>query len=255
MRPLLAASGLRAYADFVNCDMGDVVGQSGTTLTRRIELRADGACVAIFLKRYQYQGDRWRHRFRRHKGRVEADNLALMRGCGVPTPDVVAYGGRRRGMRLLDAFLITRGVPGAATLAALVEGDSLPEWAALIRDQGGHGPPYMALTRRMAELLAGMHARHVYHHDLQWRNVLVAPRGDGFELYFIDSSRGGLRRTPPGRRHGRVRDLASLDKLAAVHLSRADRLRFVRLYLGAKRLGAAGRELVESVRAYVERKR
>ncbi|MEE8170546.1 MAG: lipopolysaccharide kinase InaA family protein [Phycisphaerae bacterium] len=241
MRPLLAACGLREYADFVDCAAGEVVSRSGTTLTRRLELDDGVRRETVYLKRYRYDGDRWRHRFRRHKGFVEARNYAILRErCGVRVPDVIAYGGRRSGWRLLDAFLITRAVAGAEPLDRLLVG------------QSSTLSTRRALMRVVAETTARMHARHFYHFDLQWRNLLIRPSDDAFEVFVIDSSRGGLRHSPPGRRHGRVRDLASLDKLGRVHLSRADRIRWLRHYLGAERLDSGARRLMHDVHHYIE---
>src|SRR5262249_32299854 len=90
VRPLLEAAGLRDYADFVECQIGELVSQSGTTQTRRIDLDAEGRRETLFLKRYRYTGHRWRHRFRRHKAAIEAHNYAYLRErCGISVPDFI----------------------------------------------------------------------------------------------------------------------------------------------------------------------
>lgn len=237
LKPLLDQAGLRAYGDFVDTALGEVVSRSGTTLTRRIDLPASSAgaaaghsAITVYLKRYRYEGDRWRHRFRRHKAAVEAANYRVLRErCGVLVPDVLAYGARRSGLQLRDAFLLTRGIADTTPMDRLAE--SLT---------GSSDCRKAALMQAVADTAAAMHRAHFFHADLQWRNLLIggwtgatdaaSQRGE-LSVYVIDSSRGGIRRTPPGRRHGRVRDLASLDKLGRACLSQSERLRWLRNYL------------------------
>jgi hypothetical protein len=246
VKPLMRACGFRKYRHFAECADGDLVSRSGTSQTRRLVLGDGARRETVYLKVYRYQGDRWRHRFRRHKGAVEARNYRfLRRRCGVRVPDVLAYGGRRAWLWLRDAFILTRAIDDAAPLEARL-----------------HDPPPMRrrLMREVARAVARMHAAHFYHADLQWRNILVRPgspstpspskaegdqggslkgggegegTGAGDDIFVLDSSRGGRRYTTPARRHGQVRDLSSLDKLGRVHLSRADRMRWLKWYLEA----------------------
>src|SRR5207253_1005236 len=81
-----------------------------------------------------------------------------------------------------------------------------------------------------------------------WRNILVRLDSGGPAIFLIDSSRGGVRRTWLSRHHGRIRDLASLDKLARFRLTATERLRWVRWYLGEDDL--AWRSLVRAVLRY-----
>lgn len=242
MREPLAAAGLRDYGDFVDTSLGVVVSQSGTTLTRRITIDSGGRREFLFLKRYRYEDARRRWRWAADKARVEARNFERLRSCcRLSTPDVIAHGVHRRGLWLLDAFLLTRAVEGAV---------GLDQWAP------GSAPPGAMdrLMRDVAMCVARMHAAHYYHFDLQWRNLLVRPSGAGFEIIPIDSARGGLRRTRWGQAHGRMRDLAQLDKLARQRLSRTQRLRWLTCYLGRRRLSADDRRLARDVVRYLDGK-
>ncbi|MCK6482904.1 MAG: lipopolysaccharide kinase InaA family protein [Phycisphaerae bacterium] len=242
MREPLAAAGLRDYGDFVDTSLGVIVSQSGTTRTRRIAIEAGGRRETLFLKRYRYAGPRRRWRWAVDKARVEARNFERLRSrCGLNTPDVIAYGVHRRGVRLLDAFLLTRAVEGAV---------GLDEWPLAPTPPGAMA----RLMRAVAGAVARMHAAHFYHFDLQWRNLLIRPAGDGFDVIPIDSSRGGPLRTRWGRAHGRMRDLAQLDKLARQRLTRTQRLRWLTYYLGRRRLSAADRALVREVTRYLDGK-
>jgi len=250
LSPLLLAAGLQTYDDYVNCRLGEVVAHSGTTLTRRITLTDGARHETVYLKRYAYVGQRWRHRFRRDKAGIEVRNFRLLRErCGIGVPDVLAFGARRRGLRLLDAFLMTRAIENAV---------SLEDWAA--RQTSPSRADRAALLRRSAAMVARMHLKHFCHCDLQWRNILVRRGGPAFEMFLIDSARGGVRRTIFGRRHGQTRDLAQLDKLASVRLSRAERVRWLRLYadeLTGHRHEASSalmRRLTRSARRYAAEK-
>lgn len=314
-RPLLDAAGLQHYHDYIRCLVGRVVGHSGTTLTRRLELGDDSRRETVYLKRYQYVASRWRHRFRPHKAWIEHRNYRLLKErCGINVPDVLAFGARRRGLRLLDAFLLTRAVEGATPLdefllgpaarrdsdmgaapdlrsvnpqfqnpfpssphinaprkskrpdsssaaaAAVTLGEPLSRLdaprAALrpLRPAALSHADGRALLHALAGAVARMHAAGFFHWDLQWRNILVRRSSGDFDIFLIDSSRGGLRRTPIGRAHGRIRDLFCLDKLARRHLSRTTRLRFLRAYLGPDAARNPTRRLIRRLLAYVDRK-
>jgi hypothetical protein len=89
-----------------------------------------------------------------------------------------------------------------------------------------------------------MHAQHFYHLDLQWRNILVEPSG---RLFVIDSSKGRPHWAPLYRSHGRLRDLSSIAKEAFNRLTRSERIRWLRNYLGRKRLQSLDRMIVRAI--------
>lgn len=222
---LLTSCGFLAYEDFARSSRGDAVSRTGTSETRRLELRNGARSELVFLKQYRYGGPRTRSRFRRHKGAIEARNYERLRRCGVPVPDVVALGSRCVGWQLADAFIMTRGIRDARPLdeAWPQRSASTPADRAWRR----------AVAERLLEIVTRMHRRHFYHIDLQWRNILVADGPRGPELTVIDSSRGGRRWSPWMRRHCRLRDLASLDKSARQWVSRTDRVRWLKRYSSA----------------------
>ena len=89
-----------------------------------------------------------------------------------------------------------------------------------------------------------MHGKRFIHNDLQWRNLLVSisapPR-----IYMIDCPAGRCIYLL-GNRRGVVRDLAFLNKMAALALSKTDRLRFYLKYRRIDRL--TGRDKKEIAR-------
>jgi hypothetical protein len=95
------------------------------------------------------------------------------------------------------------------------------------------------LLEETAGLVSRMHAAGFVHVDLQWRNLLVVENGGiGPTIYVIDSARGGLRGWVLYQLHGRLRDLSSLYKLGRVLLTRREQIRWLRRYLGVRRLSA-----------------
>ncbi|MFH1419195.1 MAG: lipopolysaccharide kinase InaA family protein [Planctomycetota bacterium] len=236
MEQVLKAAGLRQYGDYVACKLGKVVGQSGTTLTKRIRLATSSGHGVYFLKVYRYSGRGWRHRsavgpWRRHdKGFTEARNYRILREhCGLLVPDVVCHGCRRRWYGVVDAFILTRGVPGAIPLDELAA-NRWPDAHKAFED-----PARRHLLRSTARIVSRMHAAGFYHVDLQWRNLLVAnDERPHPAVYVIDSTRGGLRRCGIYRAHGQLRDLSSLCKQARVSMTRTEQLRWLRDYLGAE---------------------
>lgn len=246
-RPTLIATGLVCYRDFVDCEIGEVVAQTGTSITRRLALVHSPDPLRAYLKQYRYIGSRWRHRFRRHKGAVEARNYQLMRErARVPVPDVIAIGRRCAGVRLLDAFILTREIGGASNLEDW--------WSMRLAAQGVPVALRRELIGEVLELVVRMHRVGFFHVDLQWRNLLIRESPDGPRLFVLDSSRGGLRRSPWMRWHARMRDLSSLEKTARRFLSRADRFRFVCDYLRETGCRESPRRLITRILADRRRK-
>lgn len=240
LRSQLEAGGLRTYEDFAACGRGVIVASTGTSRTRRLELPVAGGMETFYLKQYAYAGRGLRHRLHTHKGAIEARNYRLMRdAAGVGVPEVVAIGSRRAGLRLVDAFILTR---------AIDEARPLDEWW---REQAASGGVSAGLQREIAEQLLGivatMHQAHFYHVDLQWRNILIRGPAGGVELFVLDSSRGGRRWLPWMRWHFCMRDLSSLEKSAREFVSRAARVRFLREYVRRAACPEQPRRLIERI--------
>jgi tRNA A-37 threonylcarbamoyl transferase component Bud32 len=219
------------------------VARSNTTTTRRVELGADGLHARFFLKVYHHEGPGRRRRLLRDKCAREARNYRLLHErCAVGVPEVVAHGARRRGLHVLESFIMTRAIDGAMSLEQL----NVPRLAT------SPGPCGAAMRRKLlaitAALVARMHAAGFYHIDLQWRNLLVASSANEEpRIFVLDCVRGGLRRTALGRAHGRVRDLSSLHKDARHRLSRTEQLRWLRTYLGIRRMGPEEKALIQAI--------
>jgi hypothetical protein len=95
---------------------------------------------------------------------------------GVRTPAVLMYGVQRVGMFLRRADLVTREVPGGRDLASYM----MPTVADAERQAAWHA------TRALVRTLNGAGARH---HDLNVKNVLIAPGLAGLEAWVLDVDR------------------------------------------------------------------
>lgn len=240
LRDALAAAGLRRYEDFMETQRGEIVVHAGSSHSRRIQLNGPSRPIGLFLKVYRRGGRRFF--LRRDKAAVEAENYRFLRAAGVEVPDVVCFGSRRGLMRLQDAFILMREVPDAVGLDAFV--------ARVWPNPAGESNHALRrqLLERSAALVRRMHDAGFYHIDLQWRNILVSRRDDALpRLFIIDSSRGGHRRGRIFREHGRLRDLSSLAKEAVIRLTRTERLRWLKGYLGVPRLTRAHTDLIRTI--------
>ena len=158
----------------------------------------------VHFKLYTYRKYPWQRLWRRSKACLEARHLKFFGTCGIPVPQVVGWGQRHiRGLKLSCEFLITKTLPNALPLKSLLQ-KCLPDHK-----------QRAALIRNIALNVRTLHARNFFHQDLKWRNLLVTQQPkQAIEVYWIDCPNGywdwsGLR-----RRHGRIKDLATLDKVA-----------------------------------------
>lgn len=193
----------------------------------------------VYLKRCRAKRPMGRFFLRRSRQRREAANAEFLRGLGVPTAELVAAGERRFLGCVSASFVATREIENARPLSALAP--------RLFADRSRRTRPLrLSVIAKLAGIARRMHHAGYIDFDLYWRNVLVQERpGDMPELYKIDSPRGGRRLF--GRRRGRLRDLACLSRDARSHLSRTERARFLKAYLGRDRLSHEDGDFCERI--------
>lgn len=192
-------------------------------IPRTVQL-PDHSTRSVFYKLYEYASPSWRFCGRRSKARCEFENNAAFEKLGIPTARRVACGEVRDAIgRLCRAFIVTEEIPRAWTLPQFVE-EFCPNRATAESRQLRDG-----LCRQMALLARRMHDGGFFHHDLVWRNILVTwTPPETPKVWWIDCPRGGF-----SRQHRRqIKDLASLDKVASKHCTRAERLTFLKAYGG-----------------------
>jgi tRNA A-37 threonylcarbamoyl transferase component Bud32 len=150
----------------------------------------------------------------------ELDAAAAARRAGVPVPEPVAVRATRVGGLFWRFTVVAREIEDASDLLALAP--RLPPAAK--RD----------LIVRVADEMRRLHDAGVYHADLTMKNILLS----GSSVYVIDLDKAILR---PGRDESlAVMNLArlnrSIEKLfgRGGAITRADKLRFLRRYLGGR---------------------
>ena len=193
----------------------------GRTVSR--VLSPDGTRVIVKAWRARGWLDALRLVFTSSPGRRERDRAREALARGVPVARPLALGERRRFGFLLDsllAFECLEGVPLDAALASRPPGD----------------PARNRLLEALAGFLREVHDRGLHHGDLHAGNVLF--REDPGRLRFFLLDLGAARfRARMGTRE-REEGLAQIGLFLLGRTSAAERMRFLRGYLGA----SAGRE-------------
>ena len=145
----------------------------------------------------------------------EFENIIAFIRAGLPTVVPIAAG-RRHG----SSFLVTEALDGCTRLDDYL---GQTELAAAARAE---------LLCRLAALIRKMHAAGFNHRDLYLCHILRNGQGN---LYIVDLHRVQQRAAVPER--WLVKDIAALNYSApAGIISHTDRLRFLKTYLGTKRL-------------------
>jgi len=246
-QPLLAQLGLASLAALRARFASGEVGTGRTVEVRSHELASpDGSRVAVFAKHYAYPSPSWAFLGRPSKARREYENYAIFKSLGIPCADRIACGEWRDGLgRLQGALILTRAIPQALTLIDFWQTHCPTRVTASARQLR------VSLRRQLAAMTRRIHRAAFFHNDLVWRNVLVTwqPPAEP-QLWWIDCPRGRFVRWLLGRRRRQLKDLASLDKRAARHASRGERLAFVLEYLGLSRLNREAKHLIRDTLAY-----
>jgi tRNA A-37 threonylcarbamoyl transferase component Bud32 len=214
----LRANGLTTFESLMNFQGGTVAKdllRERTTTRFRLQ-DASGGEPAFYIKRHgpaplkEYLKPWLRLRGPILGARHEWNAILRFRDAGIPTMTPVALGESGE-----HSFLVTRAIEGCHKLSEKVR-QTLSERE--LRD----------LLSGVAQLARRMHAAGMHHQDFYLGHVLVR-RDDPHQMYIID-----LGRVRSHRRLARrwiVKDLGQFA-YSASSLSRAQRLRFFKFYLG-----------------------
>jgi tRNA A-37 threonylcarbamoyl transferase component Bud32 len=156
-----------------------------------------------------------------------------LRARCLPTPRPLLVLHRRRHGLAHEGYLLVEQVPDCEELSRHVAGlGDLPE--------GRRRPRLRALIDQLARLVRQLHERHLAQRDLKAANVLVQQTASGPALWLIDLA--GATRHRVLSRGRRVQNLTRLHASFHEHplLTRADRVRFLRAYLGWGLYGKQG---------------
>ena len=215
-------------------------------VVRRIEISYEGKPRVFYLKfYYNHLFEKiWARAFRgslvgRSMVRAEYENLEKRASWGLRIPQIVAWGDHRFAGGVIHAFIITEEIPQAMGVDYLAS-DWFDQQSKTVREQ-----KKAELIKEVALAVKHMHAHGFEHHDLFLRNMMVSGQ-DMSRLYIMDAPRAYI--WPAFiMRNRRAFDLATLDAAAAQVFSRSQRMRFMHIYLGHKRLTADDKQLVRHV--------
>lgn len=202
--------------------------------------------LPVYFKQYRYKRASWKFIGRASKARREFHNYAVFSKLGIACAKPIACGEKRDVLRRLRyAFIVTREIPNAKTLVDFFKTESV-NWI-------NKGPRAFRkrLIKQLAEITSRLHAAGFFHNDFVWRNILVTQVSPNeAQLWLIDCPRGKFDRWSPLRHHRRLKDLASLDKLASQLCTRGERLMFLKTYLAKPRLDLETKKLAKQILRY-----
>ncbi|MCH2101891.1 MAG: hypothetical protein MK209_08215, partial [Planctomycetes bacterium] len=160
--------------------------------------------------------------------RMEWDNHVIMRRSGFDVPSPVAVGESRSTFAVpAESFLITREVKGPNLHDVLRDG--------VIGDSGSREASVsQAMMRDLAGLIRRLHSSGFIHRDLYCVHLIVADDSRWGRPYLVDLQR--VEQRFPPRRRWLIKDLAALLHSLPSNVSRTDRLRFLKFYLGKTRV-------------------
>ncbi|MEK6247413.1 MAG: lipopolysaccharide kinase InaA family protein [Planctomycetales bacterium] len=221
-------------------------------VARKELVSPQGETVVVYFKLYGYR------RLKRALSRIfkptrsqsEIDNLKFFRQLGIPACEPVLQGVYRNAFGVArNCMLITREVTATLQLDDFLDthetGDDPQSVKSAIRRQ---------ILESVASNLRKIHDQNFYHDDMKWRNILVRRVGDDgetVEVFWIDCPNGYFDRTGGFRaKHGRIKDLATLDYDARKRSTPEERMRFLTVYSGLTPDDPKLKELADEVVEY-----
>lgn len=217
---------------------GELINDSKTNFTQRVEVGGR----FYYVKRYLIPGKHLRRYLGRSRVAREWRNLRWLANHEVPIPRPVAMAEGNRWSGQYWGLIVTEEAPQTIDLRKIYR-DS-PE-------QLENRQWRLAMLTRLAQIVAHMHQQGFIHNDLQWRNVLVSLKDN--QVFLIDCPAGrGIYLA--GNRRGIVRELAFLDKMAKLALSKTDRLRFYMIYRGVDRLRERDKKEIQRILGFLDKK-
>ena len=225
-----------AAVRFASLDDTFAVGGEQITTDKVSEVvRVTIDATRYYVKRYRSRGFAIRNVLGNSRVELEWTNLQRFSDWGIPTASVVANGQERRFGLFARGAMVTEEIAGTVDLVKLAR--TRPEQ---VRDRSW----FDGLGRQVAHIVRKLHARRFTHNDLFWRNLLL--QVETGKVFLIDCPNGAFW-WGPVLRYRIVKDLASLDKLGRIHLSRSQRLRFLLDYTGKSRLDTDAKRLIRSI--------
>lgn len=199
---------------------GDIISRDPISHVKKISVNNS----SYYVKIYHRNGKGLRHYFGRGRIRGEWENLLYFKQLEIPTPRLVAYGQQCK----LGQFTL------GALITEEIESNDLATLAQTDRSLFHNSNWLNRVMTQCAEYTKRLHDHGFVHWDLKWRNILISTTSEP-NVYFFDCPLGKIQYGWL-RKRGAIKDLACLDKVACVVLSRSQRLRFYKSYTQSPRL-------------------
>ena len=223
---------------------------------RKVLTDPEGGKVAVYFKLYGYGKFRraLSRFFKPARSKSEKNNLQFFNKLGIPACEPIAQGEYRTAWGLLNnCMIVTKEVTGSKQLDVFID-----ELEASDEDEVIKADLRLQIIESLATNLRKIHDHHFYHEDLKWRNVLVrrvGERGGKVEVFWIDCPNGNFDRTRFLRRkHGVIKDIATLDHVAYKRCSTKERLHFLSVYTGLALDEPKLKKFADEVLSYRKRK-
>lgn len=214
--------------------------------TGRYLLPTERGLVEVYVKKYFTLSwrERWFASLSELPGPREWENTRRAGKLGIPVPELLLAAADPA--QLCKSLLVTRALTGYLPLHRYLPARWLADRGSLARSRA-----FFAFKRRLvarlAEMTRRLHAANLFHRDLYLCHFFLRETqadGEGFQLVLIDWGRLVESR----RARWRIKDLAQLHFSADLAgINRADRLRFLREYLGIGHLNPEARVLARKV--------
>lgn len=245
-QPLFERLGLASCADAIAFFVDAKTDPARKSFVKRTVLAAAESSLPVFFKQYAFRKPSWRFLGRASKAQREFNNYEVFQRLGVACAERVACGEQRDALgRLRRAFLVTRAIPNGSTLL-----EFLPKHCPT-RDTPEAKAMRAEIIAQLADMTRRIHEANFFHNDLFWRNIIVEwMPGQKLKLRWIDCPRGRFRSWISRAHRARMRDLGKLDDAGEKFMTRRERMTFLKIYLGQRRLDHNAKQLVRDVIAY-----
>jgi UDP-glucose:(heptosyl)LPS alpha-1,3-glucosyltransferase len=235
-RELLRAHRLGSFAAFLNHGGRTLLKDKGARTISRIDLKG-GESLYIKIHRAPSGRDLFKNplpmRSRESEAASEWRYMAALNAAGVRTMDAVAYGEQKTGSRGKRSFLVT----------AQARGEKLEEIAPFLK---GKFRKKRCIICSLAETVRKLHGAGFNHRDLYLSHIFYDGKDDENPVSLIDLQR--LQRRAKGFNRWIIKDLAALNYSSPERaITKSDRMRFLLLYLGKRRLDAKGKSAARRV--------
>jgi hypothetical protein len=195
----------------------------------RLTLDIAGAQRTIYIKRYNAFSLRYKFAspFMRSGAFRALRGAAILREIAISTARPVAAVEHRICGVLTRSFFISEEIAGGESVDAYWRNEL----------QALHGQSGIEQRSRflvaLARLFNTLHARHIYHNDLKDANILAVADHAERSVSFVLLDLEGVKRYVRLSEKRRVKNLVQLNRTLGRYLSAADKLAFMKNYLGA----------------------